>query len=63
MDMKNKDKKPFNKDGQKHGYWERYYSNGDLGYKGNYINDQHDGYFEVYHTSGKLHYKKYYIEI
>ena len=32
--MKNKDIKPYNENGKQHGYWEEYYYNGELCYKG-----------------------------
>ena len=32
------DKTPINEKGQRHGYWETYYSNGKPHYKGNFIN-------------------------
>ena len=38
-----KDKTPRNNKNQRHGLWETYYDNGQLRYKGNYINGKHDG--------------------
>jgi len=35
-----------NKDGKRHGLWEWYYDNGQLWYKGYYINGQEDGLWE-----------------
>ena len=62
--MKNKDIIPINKDGQRHGYWEVYWSNGMLWYKGNYINGKREGYWEWYKSDGgNLKHKDYYIEI
>ena len=52
-----KDKTPLNKKGQPHGYWEDYYSNGQLWYKGNYVNGIRHGYWESYRANGQLHYK------
>jgi antitoxin component YwqK of YwqJK toxin-antitoxin module len=37
------DKTPRNKQGQRHGYWEKYYSNSQLFFKGNFINGKQDG--------------------
>jgi len=53
--------KPKNKDGQRHGYWEHHFSNGNLSSKGNFINDNKDGYWELYYTNGQLYLKQYYI--
>ena len=36
------------------GYWEYYYSNGQLMFKGNYINGKRDGYWRHYYSNGKL---------
>ncbi len=45
----------YNDKGLKEGYWERYYSNGNLNYRGNYINDTKNGYWEVhYYVNGNL---------
>jgi len=35
----------FDDGGKKHGYWEYYYFNGNLLFKGNYINGTQDGYW------------------
>jgi len=51
---------PKNDKGQAHGYWEQYWSNGQLFFKANYVNDKQHGYWEVYHESGTLWYKCYY---
>ena len=55
--MKNKDKRPKNKNNQPHGCWVRYC------YKGNFINGDYDGYWEWYYNDGELDYKRYFIEI
>ena len=55
------DIKPYNKKGQAHGYWEQYYSNGQLSYKGNFINGKKDGYWEDYLLNGNLAYKGNYV--
>jgi len=47
----------FNSEGKRHGYWEYYHYNGNLFYKGNYVNDKRDGYWEYYHSNGNLSYK------
>ena len=52
--MKNKSIKQFNKKWQAHGYWERYYSDGTLWYKGNYIDGKPDGCWEEYWSNGIL---------
>ena len=57
----NKDITPTNKDGQRHGYWEFYNTNGQLYFKGNFINGNQDGPWERYNTNGKLEAKQYYI--
>ena len=56
-----KDLKPKNSKGQAHGLWEWYYSNGQLCYKGNYINGKEDGLWEGYHSNGQLSYKEYHV--
>jgi antitoxin component YwqK of YwqJK toxin-antitoxin module len=43
---------PYNKQGQPHGYWESYYYNGQLEYKGNYDNGKLHGYWEWYYHNG-----------
>ena len=52
---------PKNEKGQRHGYWEWYYDNGQLECKGSYINGQAHGYWEIYDCNGKLESKQYYI--
>jgi antitoxin component YwqK of YwqJK toxin-antitoxin module len=59
--MKNKDITPYNENGNRHGYFEYYYSNGQLAYKGNYVNGNRHGYFESCYSNGQLAYKTYYI--
>lgn len=48
------DKSPRNKQGLCHGYWEIYHKNGNLFYKGNFINNKEEGYWEDYFSNGKL---------
>jgi len=43
------------------GYWETYYSNGQLSDKGNYINGKEEGYWEEYNKDGRLIVKEYNI--
>ena len=59
--MKTKDITPLNDKGERHGYWEHYYSNGQLWFKGNYVNGNRHGYWEDYWSNGQLIDKTYYI--
>ena len=49
----------LNEMGLRHGYWEQYYENGELCYKGNYINGKKDGYWEWYNINGNLSHGNY----
>jgi len=51
----------YNEKGERHGYWEDYWSNGQLCYKGNFVNGQRHGYWERYYSNGKLWYKVNYV--
>jgi antitoxin component YwqK of YwqJK toxin-antitoxin module len=51
----------FDENGKRHGYWEYYYSNGQLWYKGNFVNGKQHGYWESYYSSGQLYYKGNYV--
>jgi len=51
----------YNDNGEKHGPWEAYYSNGKLWYNENYINGKKHGLLEVYHYNGKLYWKGNYV--
>jgi hypothetical protein len=51
----------YNDKGERHGYWERYYDNGQLMYKGNYVNGKQHGYWEKYFDNGQLCYKGNYV--
>jgi antitoxin component YwqK of YwqJK toxin-antitoxin module len=51
----------YNDKGQSHGYWEYYYDNGQLEYKGNYVNGDKHGYWEDYHYNGQLYSKVNYV--
>jgi antitoxin component YwqK of YwqJK toxin-antitoxin module len=60
--MKNKDITPRNEQGESHGYWEWYYfDNGQLCYKGNFVNGKRHSYWEVYYDNGQLCYKGNYV--
>ena len=43
--------------GKREGYWEEYYDNGKLMYKGNYKDGKLCGYWEYYFSSGKIYFK------
>ena len=59
--MKNKNITPINDKGERHGYWEVYYSNGQLYTKGNYVNGKPHGSWEVYYDNGLLSSKGNYV--
>ncbi len=44
----------YNDKGERHGYWEKYYLNGNLDWKGNYVNDRRNGRWKFYWQNGKL---------
>ncbi len=48
---------PYNDKGQAHGLWEMYFSNGQLDYKGEYINGLRHGLNESYCKDGSIWYK------
>jgi len=50
----------FNAEGKRHGYWEVYYHNGNLSYKGNHVDGKEHGYWEYYYDNGNLFYKCFY---
>jgi len=57
----NKSIMPYNDKGQRHGYWEQNWANGQLMYKCIFINNKENG-FEVYYSNyGKLTVKNYYL--
>jgi len=56
----NKNIRPYNHKGLKHGYWETYFGNGTLYYKCYYINFKKYGLEELYGPIEKLSYKSYY---
>ncbi len=49
-----------NDKGQRVGYWEEYYSNGNLQYKASYKDGKMDGLWEWYWDNGNPFYKGYY---
>jgi antitoxin component YwqK of YwqJK toxin-antitoxin module len=60
--MNPKDITPCNDQGKRHGYWERYYTNGQLYYKGNFVDGIKHGYWEYYYYSnGQLYSKGNYV--
>lgn len=52
----------YNAKGEQHGYWEVYFSNGQLGYKGNFVNGKLHGYLEQYYMNGQLRLKGNYVD-
>ena len=60
--MKNKDITPYNESDKQHGYWESYWNNGNLWYKGNYVDGKQHGYWEIYYDNGNLSYKGNYVD-
>ena len=51
----------YNDKGKEHGYWEVYWSNGQLYSKGNYVNGNRHGYWEDYYDNGQLSSKGNYL--
>lgn len=51
----------YNEKRQAHGYWEWCWGNGNIWYKGNYLNGRLTGYWEENHKNGILKSKEYYI--
>ena len=49
-------------DGLREGYWEGYHNNGNLRFKGNYLNDKLEGYWEGYHNNGNISYRGSYTK-
>jgi len=56
----NKEISPRNANGQRHGYWERYWD-GELFYRCVYINGKPNGVDEHYWSDGKIRSKRYYL--
>ena len=59
--MIKQDIKPVNDKGERHGYWIIYYLNGNLWYKGYYINGKQSALCELYSFDGTLLIKRYFI--
>jgi antitoxin component YwqK of YwqJK toxin-antitoxin module len=55
------EKNQTNQYGNPNGYWEIYYSNGQLECKGNYVNSKAHGYWEEYYDNGQLYFKGNYV--
>ena len=53
-------KRPLNHIGQVHGYWEAYHPNGNLWYRGKYLNGQRHGYCETYYDNGTIAKQQFY---
>ena len=51
----------YNKDGQRHGLWEKYWDNNQLMYKGVYVNGKKHGLWEHYHGNGQFYCKCTYV--
>ena len=62
MITKSKNITPINEKGNSHGLWEVYWSNGQLMYKGNYVDGNRHGYWEVYWDNGQLCYKANFVD-
>jgi len=56
-----KDITPFNDKGQRHGYWELYYYNGQLYSKCVFINGKRNRFNESYWHDGKIRSKTYHL--
>jgi antitoxin component YwqK of YwqJK toxin-antitoxin module len=48
------DKRPLNEENKAHGYWEIYYPNGQLQFKGLFVNGDLNGPCESYSEDGSL---------
>ena len=55
------DKTPLNDKDQQHGQWERYHHNGNLWYKGEFINGVHNGPWVEYWENGNFYFKGSFI--
>jgi antitoxin component YwqK of YwqJK toxin-antitoxin module len=51
----------YNSNGEPEGYWEGYYSNGVLWFKGSFVNGIRDGYWEIFYDNGELLTKGNYV--
>ena len=59
----NKNIRPYNHKGLRHGYWETYFDNGMLFYKRYYINFEKYGLEVLYDNTVKLSLKSYYARL
>ena len=60
--MANNNIMSFNEKNQLHGYYERYWYNGNLWYKGHYINGERTGFWEIYHINGEIYEEIFYVK-
>jgi|688.fasta_scaffold963726_1 antitoxin component YwqK of YwqJK toxin-antitoxin module len=44
----------YNELGEKHGYWEEYFYDGQICSKGNFVNGRKNGYWEYHSSNGQL---------
>ena len=51
----------YNEKGEEHGVWEDYHENGQLAYRGNYVNGEEQGVWESYYSNGQLYYRANYV--
>ncbi len=51
----------YNDKGQRHGYWELYWLNGNPWCRGSYINNAATGYWEWYDDKGEFFEKQFYL--
>ena len=54
-------KNQYNAEDYKDGYWELYYTDGELAYKGNFLNGFQVGYWEYYHSKNELYLMEYFV--
>jgi len=61
--MKNikKDKEPYNAQGQRHGLWVWYHSNGSIFINAPFVNGENKGLCLEYNFNGSLRFKYYFI--
>jgi hypothetical protein len=55
--MQNKDIKPHNDKGKRHGYWEEYFSDGDFWFHCYYVNFQKYGFVNIRNKLYRYHAK------
>ncbi len=59
--LNDKGKNQYNEHGYVHGYWEQYFDNGSLLFKGNFNYGKFFGYGEWYGYGGELEDKVFYL--